>query len=44
MAEMGKGHDSFHGQSSIDVDGVIVRDEDGDMGLHMVAPIDPEFR
>jgi len=27
----------------IDVDGVIVRDENGDMGLHLVAPIDPNF-
>ncbi len=31
----------FPGKVSIDVDGVIVRDEDGDMGLHLVAPIDP---
>jgi hypothetical protein len=31
----------FPGKVPIDVDGVIVRDEDGDMGLHLVAPIDP---
>jgi hypothetical protein len=31
----------FPGRVPIDVDGVIVRDEDGDMVLHLVAPIDP---
>ena len=33
----------FPGQVPIDVDGVIVREEDGDMGLHLVAPIDPKY-
>jgi len=31
------------GKPVMDVDGVIVRREDGDMGLHLVAPLDLEF-
>ena len=33
----------FPGRGPIDVDGVIVREDNGDMGLHLVAPIDPDF-
>ena len=32
----------FPGQGPIDIDGVIVREEGGDMGLHLVGAIDPD--
>jgi len=37
-----KGTTVFTDKVPIDVDGVIVRDEDGDMGLHLVAPLIPD--
>ena len=33
----------FPDRVPIDVDGVIVREEDGDMGLRLIAPIDQKF-
>ncbi len=33
----------FSDSRSIDIDGIIVRGDSGNLGLHLISPIDPNF-
>ena len=34
---------NFPGKIPIDIDGVIVREDSGEIGLHLVGPLDPDI-
>jgi hypothetical protein len=33
----------FSDSRVVDIDGIVVRQEGGDLGLHLISPIDPNF-